>query len=531
MKSILTVAAAGVLTLTLVACGGGGSSGGTSGSQALADGKTFTMALRGDPGNLDPQFTSLSITLATDRFLYDSLLNIDQNGGMVAGLADKWQGTTTKATFTLRKGVTCSDGTPLTAGDVAANINFVGDAKNASTRIGLYVPAGAKATADDAAGTVTVTSPTPEAFLTHNLGGLQIVCRQGMKNRGLLKQGADGTGMYKLTEAVSGDHYTLTRRKDYAWGPGAWRTGQHGLPDRVVFKIVTSETTATNLLLSRQVNAVQLAGPDRQRLTAAKTFKRDVVAPLGELWFNEKAGFPGADEAVRRALTQALDLGQLGQVVTSGTGQPATGLVAPGMGPCKQQPIASSLPAHDMNAARSALDAAGWTAGADGVRAKDGRKLSIAFYYPTSLGPAMQAGAELVQKTWKAIGVDVSLKGVTDTETGRLIAGGQGAWNATILPLGLTLPSEAVPFLSGPTPPNGTNFAGIKNAGYMAGVKAASAVEGVGGCDKWAAAEKTLYEHVDLVPFVDSVAPIFGQGARFDLVENNVAPSSIRMLG
>jgi peptide/nickel transport system substrate-binding protein len=218
-------------------------------------------------------------------------------------------------------------------------------------------------------------------------------------------------------------------------------------------------------------------------------------------------------------------------VVTSGTGQPATGLVAPGMGPCKQQPITSSLPAHDMNAARSALDAAGWTAGADGVRAKDGRKLSIAFYYSTSLGPAMQAGAELVQKTWKAIGVDVSLKGVTDTETGRLIAGGQAAWNATILPLGLTLPSEAVPFLSGPTPPNGTNFAGIKNAGYLAGVKAASAIEGAAGCDKWAAAEKALYEHVDLVPFVDSVAPIFGQGARFDLVEGNVAPSSIRMLG
>jgi peptide/nickel transport system substrate-binding protein len=65
----------------------------------------------------------------------------------------------------------------------------------------------------------------------------------------------------------------------------------------------------------------------------------------------------------------------------------------------------------------------------------------------------------------------------------------------------------------------------------MAGVKAASAIEGAAGCDKWTAAEKALYEHVDLVPFVDSVAPIFGQGARFDLVEGAVAPSSIRMLG
>jgi peptide/nickel transport system substrate-binding protein len=531
MKSLLIVAASGTLTLTLVACGGGGGAGGASGSQEPVDGKTFTLALSADPGNLDPHFTSLSVTLAADRFLYDTLTNIDEKGGMVAGLADKWTGTTTKATFTLRKGITCSDGTPLTAGDVAANINFVGDPKNASTRAGVFVPAGAKATADDAAGTVSVTSATPDAFLTRNLGGLQIVCHRGMKNRGLLKQSADGTGMYTLTEAVSGDHYTLTRRKDYAWGPGAWTTGQHGLPDRVVLKIVSSETTAANLLLSRQVNAVTLVGPDVKRLRAAKMFERDASLPLGELWFNQKPGFPGADEAVRRALVQALDLGQLGQVLTSGTGRPATGLVAPGMGPCNQNTIGSSLPAHDLNAARSALDAAGWTAGAGGVRAKAGRKLSVALYYPTGTGQGMQAGAELMQKIWKGIGVDATLKGVTSTETGTQIAGGQAAWTAAILPLGVTLPSEAVSFLSGPTPPAGNNFAGIKNAEYTAGVKAASAMVGTDGCGKWAAAETALYRHVDLVPFVDSVLPTFAQGARFELGAGSMIPGSIRMLG
>jgi peptide/nickel transport system substrate-binding protein len=533
MKSLLIVAASGTLALalTLVACGSGGSSGGASGSQNLADGKPFTMALGGDPGNLDPHFTSLSVTMAADRFLYDSLLNIDEKGGLVAGLADKWTGTTTKATFTLRKGITCSDGTPLTAGDVAANISFVGDPKNASTRAGVFVPAGAKATADDAAGTVTVTSATADAFLTRNLGELQIVCHRGMKDRGLLKQGADGTGMYTLTEAVSGDHYTLTRRKDYAWGPGAWTTGQHGLPDRVVLKVVTNETTAANLLLSRQVNAAALVGPDKQRLKAAKTFERDASLPLGELWFNQKAGFPGADEAVRRALTQALDLGQLGQVLTSGTGRPATGLVPLGMGPCNQNTIGSNLPTHDANAATSALDTAGWTAGADGVRAKAGRKLSVALYYPTAGGQGMQAGAELMQKVWKSIGVSVTLKSVTDTETGSQIAGGQAAWNAAILPLGITLPSEAVSFLSGPTPPGGNNFAGIKNAEYAAGVKAASATVGTDGCGKWAEAEAALYRHVDLVPFVNTVIPTFAQGARFELSEGSVLPGSIRMLG
>ncbi|HEX2131161.1 MAG TPA: ABC transporter substrate-binding protein, partial [Actinophytocola sp.] len=81
MKTIPTIAATGALALALVACGGGG-----AGGQALVDGQTFTMVLGTDPGNLDPHFTSLSSAMQVDRFLYDSLVNIDEDGELVAGL-------------------------------------------------------------------------------------------------------------------------------------------------------------------------------------------------------------------------------------------------------------------------------------------------------------------------------------------------------------------------------------------------------------------------------------------------------------
>ncbi|WP_405484153.1 hypothetical protein [Streptomyces sp. NBC_00009] len=71
--------------------------------------------------------TVLSVAIQTDRYLYDSLLNVDSARKPVTGLADKWRATTTKATFSLRRGIICADGSPLTAADVAANINFVGD--------------------------------------------------------------------------------------------------------------------------------------------------------------------------------------------------------------------------------------------------------------------------------------------------------------------------------------------------------------------------------------------------------------------
>jgi peptide/nickel transport system substrate-binding protein len=529
MKPVLAIAAAGALTLTLAACGGNGSASASSG-QNFANGKTFTMVLGSDPGSLDPQFTSLSTALETDAFMYDPLVNIDPHGNMVAGLAEKWSGTATTATYTLRKNVTCSDGSPLTASVVAANINFVGDPKNASNSLGLFVPPGAKATGDDTAGTVTVTSPTPDPFLDRNVGGLLIVCNKGMQDRSTLKQSGDGTGMFTLTEAVAGDHYTFTRRKDYAWGPGNWKTNESGLPDKVVLKVVANETTAANLLLSGGTNAASIIGPDGQRLQAQKLFERSIVSTFGELWFNEKPGLPGADESVRRALTQALDLTQLNQAVTSGTGKPATGLVSPG-GPCSQNTVGSNLPAHDATAAKTTLDSAGWTAGAGGVRTKNGQKLSMVFFYPTSLGAGMQAGAELVQKVWGDLGVDVTLKGVTDAEVGQQVVGGQGTWNAAFIPVGVNLPTQIVSFLSGPTPPKGTNFAFLNNAGYTSNVQAASALVGTSGCDKWAAAEVSLFQHVDVVPFADSTVPVYGKGVTFELSQIGVSPPSIRMLG
>jgi peptide/nickel transport system substrate-binding protein len=239
---------------------------------------------------------------------------------------------------------------------------------------------------------------------------------------------------------------------------------------------------------------------------------------------------PGSDEQVRKALVQALDLGELGNVVSSGNGKPATGLVAPGIGPCKQSTVEGNLPAHDVAAAKAALDTAGWTAGADGVRAKDGKKLTIMIAQPTSLGAGTPAGVELAQKAWTDLGAQVTVKPVTDAEVGTAIVGGQLAWDAALLPLNMPLPSGLVPYLSGPSAPQGVNFSGINNADYTAAVTEASAIAGADGCEKWAAAEKALFAHVDLVPFVNSTVPTFGQGAQFEFGDGALVPQSIRML-
>jgi peptide/nickel transport system substrate-binding protein len=467
-----------------------------------------------DPGSLDPDLAYIQDALEADYFLYDSLINFTPSGQVESNLATKWSGTTTTASYTLKPGVTCSDGSPLTASTVAANINFVANPKNASSRLGTWAPPGATATGNDKTGVVTVKSTVPDAFLVTDVGQALIVCGNGMKDRGTLKNGADGTGMYTMSSAVPGSSYTLTLRKGYTWGPGGATSDTVGLPATVSLKVVSNMTTAANEVLSGQANISPIVGSDTQRLTSL--YSQSVYAPLGELWFNEKPGSPTADVAVRRALTEAVQLSQLGQVFSSGAGKPATGAIAPALSPCKGNTIGSSLPSYDASAAKSALA---------------GKKLTIALYYPTSLGTGSTAAATLLQQTWSQLGVNVTLHGITDAQLSSEIVGGTADWNVGIIPVGLTSPTQLVSFVSGATPPKGADFAYINNATYTADVTKASATAGQAGCPSWNAAETALFKNVDLVPFVNSALTTYANGATFKLSQGDIQPSSIRMLG
>jgi peptide/nickel transport system substrate-binding protein len=88
-----------------------------------------------------------------------------------------------------------------------------------------------------------------------------------------------------------------------------------------------------------------------------------------------------------------------------------------------------------------------------------------------------------------------------------------------------------VPYLSGPTPPNGTNFASFDNKDYVAAVAAAQKQLGDSGCAQWAAAEKAVIQHIDLVPFASANAPMVAHGADLNLSAGDLDPASIRMLG
>ncbi|MFY1690278.1 ABC transporter substrate-binding protein [Plantactinospora sp. WMMB782] len=514
-NSTRAVGTAGIcVSLALAGCGGGGGNGQQAQGQVV-DGGTFTMAVGADPGNLDPQSSAATALFTVSQLGYDTLVSVDPESGEIRSqLAEKWTAQGAEVTLTLRKGVTCADGTPVTAKMVSDNLGYVGDPENKSPFLGTFLPVGATATGDDATRTVTLKLAAPAPFVLNGLASLPIVCPAGMADRDTLAKGTSGTGPYTLTEAVPGDHYTYAIREGYTWGPDGATTATPGMPDTVVVKIVENPATAANLLLAGELNSAQVTGPDAERLEKAGLFAARTTAVLGEQWYNQAQGRATADPAVRLALTQALDLTELRTVLSAGKGTPPTALAALEPLACPGGDLGSALPARDQAAATEAL------------KKVAGRPLTFA--YPTTGGSAVTAAAELAVQQWKAAGVEVTAKPQSADVLNQTLFG-SGDWDIAWVSINVNSPDQLVPFLSGPSVPNGTNFAGISNSGYDEAVKKANTLDGVAGCASWLEAETALVRAADVVPFANQQVPTYGVKARFAM-PGQLVPTSIRML-
>jgi peptide/nickel transport system substrate-binding protein len=519
--SLLAIATACLVTAT--ACSSSGSN-----SDKLASNATFVVPLTSDPGNLNPLTAVHDTAVEVDAYAYDSLINLDASGKVVSGLSEKWAVTPTKAVFTLRQGITCSDGAQLTATDVAATLKWVLNEKNGSYFLGSSVPANLSVSADDASRTVTLTVPQPYGFLLQGPGGVPIVCAKGLANLKSLAQRTDGTGPYLISSYVPDNQILMSARKGYRWGPDGASSQVSGFPAKVRFKVVENVTTQVNLFLSGQLNSVVPNAADTRRV--ANRGYAQLSVPFGptDLFYNERSGYPGADPAVRKALTMALVRTSVAKVLTQGRGAPATTLTVISPHPCGlPDDTKGALPSTDLQAAQTMLDQAGWTVGPGGTRVKDGKKLTIRFAYTT--GTDQDGGVELMSQQWRKLGVDVQLKGQSNNAFLKTLFSGAN-WDAGIVDLKVIYPNTLVPFLSGKTSESGgNNFAAITNADYQHLSTQAAATPGdQGGCGIWSQAEQALFKTADVVPLQVSNVVTYLRGAKF--VNGLIDPTSVRML-
>ncbi|WGW11598.1 ABC transporter substrate-binding protein [Saxibacter everestensis] len=526
LKKIAAIATAGVLVLS--GCSGGGGSG--AAAPYATDG-VFTYGLDADPGTLSPFMTTSDAAREITPFLYDNLVYFDgETGEPKSWLAESWEVTPTSVKYTLKDGVTCQDGSKLTPEIVANNFNWITDPQNKSAINGVLVPPDATAEFDDQAGTVTVSVKEPTSFLLTQTGALEILCQSALDDPDSVAKASNGTGMYELTEAVPNDHYTLTRRDGYTWAPeGGNSSTTEGAPKEVVVRVVENVSTSANLLLSGELNAATVKGPDEDRVAEKTTAERTLSLIIGQFYFSQLKDKPTADQRVRVALTKALDLDALTKVITAGKGYRAERLATMRPNPCEYDATKDAVPAHDVDAAKALLDDAGWTVGSNGVREKDGKSLDLTLLYSED-SDAKSAAMELVKQQLKEIGVNIKLDG---GDSNYLLdhlytKENLGSFDLASSTVNAWLPSIMIPWNTGDLPPGGRNAGGIDNKVYNAKIAEAGKIAGEASCDTWQAAEQALYEKADTIPYAAQDQVTYFNGAELAL-KNHIGGISVRV--
>jgi peptide/nickel transport system substrate-binding protein len=255
----------------------------------------------------------------------------------------------------LRANATFHDGSPVLAEDVVRAIGthleeVPGNALLLSKDVRFEVVSPLE---------LTLTTPTPTYDLLYVLAAPEFAIFKGEPDQTSLM-----TGPYVPQELVPDDTLRLVPHEGHWAGPAP-------IAEISLHNIVDANTR----LLALQSGEVDMVwGLTPEQLSVLGAGMQQVVYPTTRIHYfplNHRS-FPFSDLAVRQAVSLATDRQEVLDAALSGAGAPLTGLLPDFIG----VPVANGV-RTDVAAAERLLDEAGWMRGQDGVRTRDGRRLSF----------------------------------------------------------------------------------------------------------------------------------------------------------
>ena len=406
------------------------------------NGKTLTVGLStGFNGIFSPLYYQTVYDDYVIEMVYQSMLSYDRDNQLQPELATEQptiseDGST--LTFKLKKGVKFSDGSKLDADDVVLTFTAMAD-PSYTGRFSTYVDylegykeyheGDAKTLSgvekiDDY--TVAFHLATPRIDAISQVGTFPIISNSQFKKykKGDTKMFEDkasepiGTGPYVLKNFQKDSAATFVKNDKFKAEDGEYQI------DNVVMKICDTSTELQELqkgtvdLLPQADNADKVGTAS---LDKNLTYNNYASSSMQYFIYNCEAGAT-ADPAVRQALTYAIDRQSfVDSYYSFSKGSKDVKKTQPGFVPVLMaNPISSQLGDiitgkekddnmtyydYDIEKAKQILDDAGWTVGSDGIREKDGQKLSIKFL-ATKEKDAMDTLIPMLQKQWGELGVD-----------------------------------------------------------------------------------------------------------------------------
>ena len=388
---------------------------------------------------LNPYLSNGTKDVYASSMIMEPLAGFDTSGAIYARLVTEIPSVAnggisedlTTITWKLMPGLKWSDGSAFTAGDVVFTYEYCTHPEGGCASLSKFDGIASVEAVDDVTVKVTFTAPKPNPF--NAFVGTQSPILQKAQFEACIGAAAPtctaqnfgpiGTGPFRVTGFTVDDTVSMEANPEYR-DPAkpAFATAMiKGGGDAVGSARAVMETGefdyAWNTQIAPEVQAAMTAVGKGQFVVAFGTLVErlevNLTDPSADLPEGERstAKHPHpvlSDLNIRTALSMAIDRQTLVEVGYGAGGAPTCNVLP---APAVFVSDNTGCIAQNMEGAKALLEAAGWVdSDADGIREKDGKKLSLV--YQTTVNPIRQDFQALIKSWWTDLGIEVELKAI-----------------------------------------------------------------------------------------------------------------------
>ena len=376
------------------------------------DGGSLSYGEYGRPATLDPVTSNEMISLRLTELIFNGLVGINEKQEIVPELAEKWDISADSRTYTffLRKDVMWhpkegEEAKPFTADDVIFTYKIMMHPKTITPLKVRYEFISAAEKLDDYTVKFTLKRPILNALAKFSF---KVIPKHGPSNPLYLTRedpfvrSPIGTGPYQLKNITAEREIILTANQNYF----------KGRPhiDKFIAKPFADQNIMTQALMFNAIDMIVLVNPrDLPEIQGDKRFILQPYNALSYSFFGYNVRSPLlADKRVRKAFTHAVNRQEMLDSFFNGQGTIISGPFAPGSWAYNLdvQPLA-----FDPEKARTLLQEAGFSRGADGFMQKDGKRLALSLKVPIEKESEAVKRVVLAFKNYlKNVGADIKVE-------------------------------------------------------------------------------------------------------------------------
>ncbi|MFT7595530.1 MAG: peptide/nickel transport system substrate-binding protein [Paracoccaceae bacterium] len=354
-------------------------------------------------------------------FLAEEIPTVE-NGGVTADLKT--------ITWKLKPGLKWSDGSAVTSADVKFTAEYCMHPEGGCSQLAKFEGVESVETIDELTIKVTFTDPKPNPYgpfmgnqspiiqmnqFKDCLGAKAPECTEANFN-------PIGTGPFVVDEFKTNDVITMSANPNYrdpnkpAFATLTFKGGGDATASGRAVLETGEFDYAWNLQLAPEILARMAEGGKGTPIAAFGTLVERIEMNMTDTSPSLPEGERGTamhphpfltDVRVRKALSMAIDRPLLVEVGYGQAGRPTCNLVP---APAAYASDNTECLTQDIAGANALLDEAGWVLGGDGVRVKDGVRLSM--LYQTSTNAVRQDFQALIKQWWQEIGVETELRNI-----------------------------------------------------------------------------------------------------------------------